>query len=198
MDAVARREFRYEPPLRDNYCAAAPVVAPKANCNVANFSNVASGLLYGLADSRYKEEEETEILAQPEAGKRSIRRASAICDALAPPEPDEPPMMMPTRRSPRRIRDRRHPRRPAAGCAAARACRARDLREFQLADFDRSVTKLLPHITKLLAHAEAPTTAPMIWKGSQISLRPFAIAGPLDRPPPKPKPTRCLRCLPER
>ena len=70
-----------------NYCDAAEYAEQK--CNVADFGNLASALLYSLAAGRYNEEEEAAILAATHKGRVDQTRASAICDELVPPEPEE-------------------------------------------------------------------------------------------------------------
>jgi hypothetical protein len=70
-----------------NYCNVAEYVARKSKfATVADFTNVAPTVLYRLAEGGYTEQEEAEILAQAKTGKRIDQdRASAICEALAPP-----------------------------------------------------------------------------------------------------------------
>jgi hypothetical protein len=59
-------------------------------CNVADLANVSATVLYALAEGRYSEQEEAEILAQAKAGKRIDQNAAhAICEALAPPDDDD-------------------------------------------------------------------------------------------------------------
>jgi hypothetical protein len=73
-----------------NYCNAAEYVAGKSKfATVANFANVASTVLYRLADGGYTEQEEAEILAQAKAGKRIDQDAAwALCEKLAPADDD--------------------------------------------------------------------------------------------------------------
>lgn len=73
-----------------NYCHAAEYVARQSKfATVANFANVASTVLYQLAQGDYSEQEEAEILAQAKAGKRIDQDAAeAICEKLTPPDDD--------------------------------------------------------------------------------------------------------------
>ena len=140
-----------------NYCAAAEyVVRQKQIGNVANFSNLSSGLLYELAEGRYNEEEEAAILAATRTGRVGRTRAAEICDALAPPEPDEPPDDVDdadkeAAEDPEidAILDG-----PPPAVPPPEPVEPRDLRDLQLAHFDRIVTELLPHVTKPLANTE--------------------------------------------
>jgi hypothetical protein len=69
-----------------NYCDAAEYVAQK--CNVADFTNLSSSVLYWLAAGHYSAEEEAAILAATREGRVDETRVAAICDALAPPDDD--------------------------------------------------------------------------------------------------------------
>jgi hypothetical protein len=69
-----------------NYCNAAEYVARKS-ATIADFANLAPTVLYRLAEGGYTEQEEAEILAQAQAGKRIDQdRAWGICEKLAPPD----------------------------------------------------------------------------------------------------------------
>ena len=70
-----------------NYCDAAEYAEQK--CNVADFGNLAPTVLYALAAGHYNPEEEAAILAATHKGRVDQTRASAICDELLPPEPEE-------------------------------------------------------------------------------------------------------------
>ena len=67
-----------------NYVAAAEYVAQIGNV-VADFSNLAPTVLYALAAGHYNTEEEEAILTATHKGRIDQTRASAVCDALAPP-----------------------------------------------------------------------------------------------------------------
>jgi hypothetical protein len=69
------------------YIAAAEYVAKSDT--VADFSNLSPTVLYQLADDGYTEQEEAAILAATHKGRVDQTRASAICDELVPPEPEE-------------------------------------------------------------------------------------------------------------
>jgi hypothetical protein len=75
-----------------NYCNATKYVTrERESATVANLANIAPTVLYRLAEGGYTEQEEAGILAQAKSGKRIDQAAaSAICDALVPPDPEEP------------------------------------------------------------------------------------------------------------
>ena len=73
-----------------NYCDAAEYAERKQICNVADFANLAPTVLYALAAGHYNAEEESAVLAATGKGRVDQTRARAICDELAPPDPEEP------------------------------------------------------------------------------------------------------------
>jgi hypothetical protein len=74
-----------------NYLDAAEYVARKSeSATVADFSALAPTVLYSLAAGHYSAEEEAAILAATRKGRVDQTRARAICDELAPPDPDQP------------------------------------------------------------------------------------------------------------
>jgi hypothetical protein len=71
-----------------NYMNAAKY-AKRQKSNVGLLANLSATVLYRLAEGKYSEQEEAEILAQAKTGKRiDHNRAWAICEALAPPDDD--------------------------------------------------------------------------------------------------------------
>jgi hypothetical protein len=72
-----------------NYCAAARYEDLKGK--IATVANLAPGLLYDLAaGNEYNEEQETAILAATHKGRVDQTRADEICQALVPPDSEEP------------------------------------------------------------------------------------------------------------
>jgi hypothetical protein len=73
-----------------NYCHAAEYVARKSKfATVANFANVAPGVLYRLAAGQFDEGVEAAILAEARERRVDEDAMWAICDRLAPPDDDD-------------------------------------------------------------------------------------------------------------
>jgi len=131
-----------------NYVAAAEYVA-RVSATVADFGNVAPGVLYELAaGSYYSEAEEAAILAASLKRRIDETRAGEICDALAPPDsPDEPDADDDAGDD-----DPEDDPDIAAILAApppdVPPPEPADPRNFALEDFDRTVTALMRHVTK--------------------------------------------------
>ncbi len=139
-----------------NYCNAASYVAHKSkSATVADFASLSPTLLYRLAAGHFSEPQEAAILAEAKADKRVDEDAAlAICDALEPDEPDD-------------ADDDADKAQPAEDSEIAamldgpppdvpppESVKPHDLRDLQLAHFDRIVTELLSHVTKPLADTE--------------------------------------------
>ena len=72
-----------------NYCDAAEYVARKSE-TVADFANLSPTVLYWLARGNYTAEQEAAILAATRKCRVDQERAYAICEALRPPDSEEP------------------------------------------------------------------------------------------------------------
>jgi hypothetical protein len=70
-----------------NYCDAAEYVERKSE-TVADFANLAQGVLYWLAAGYYNATEEAAILAATREHRVDQTRAGDICEALRPPDPE--------------------------------------------------------------------------------------------------------------
>jgi Protein of unknown function (DUF3102) len=74
-----------------NYCEAAEYVARKSKSEtISDFTALAPTVLYWLAAGHYTAEEEAAILAATRKCRVDQTRASAICDALTPPDSEQP------------------------------------------------------------------------------------------------------------